>query len=178
MAICTQWRLTAECDQYKCTTLPLGQLWKSALWRKKGDWDSTNAMVHHKPMPGGCATSFTYCEGDYIDIDMCYHQLWGKMFTLVGWFHTIGGQCILKQRFCHKGVISSYVIFAQMRATLKTFLKLCNKIYTIKWSYFHWATSLQGTERIQNKLELSWATGGLVGVFSAEIWTYTRELTR
>ena len=44
MVICTQRLLRAECDQNKCTTLPLGPLGKWALARKKTerDWSTIN----------------------------------------------------------------------------------------------------------------------------------------
>ena len=105
MIICTQRRLTIECDQHKCATLYLGQLGKSALSRKKADRDWTKVIVDHKALSEGHETSFKYCQGTFIDVDIYFHQLWGKTVPLVEWFHAIGGRqclwCIVMLIFRH-----------------------------------------------------------------------------
>ena len=67
-------RLTAECDQHNCATLPLGHLGKSVLSRKKA----------------GRERSFKYCQEPYIDIEIHFHQFWGETVVFAGWFHTTG----------------------------------------------------------------------------------------
>ena len=68
----------------------LGQLGKSALPRKKADRHRTKVMIDHKSLSEGLKRSLKYCQRPYIDIDIAFHQLWGKTVTLVGWFHSIG----------------------------------------------------------------------------------------
>ena len=64
------------------------------LWgklRKSANWDWAKAIVNHKTQEGG-ERSFVYCQLASIDIDIDFHsdRLWGNMFELAGWFHTIG----------------------------------------------------------------------------------------
>ena len=90
MLICTGRRPTTECHQHKCATLPLVQLEKSAFPRKKAARNWTNVMVDHKTLSEGC---FECCQVLCIGIDKIFTQLWGKTVALIGWFHTIDGQC-------------------------------------------------------------------------------------
>ena len=94
MLFCIQQWLTAQCDQHKCAILPLRQLGKSALPRKKADQDWTKVMVDHKTFSVVHERSFEYCQGACIGIGINFHRLWDKWFALVGGSSTIVGQCI------------------------------------------------------------------------------------
>ena len=77
MGICIQQLLTAE-----CTPLP---------WGNRGNQHSRERRLN-----GVARDLFEYCQGLYIDINKDFYQLGGKTVTMVGWFNSIGGQCIEK----------------------------------------------------------------------------------
>ena len=69
MIICTQRRLTIECDQHKCATLHLGPFGKISTF-KKADRDWTKVIVDHKALSEGHETFFRYCQETFIDVDI------------------------------------------------------------------------------------------------------------
>ena len=79
MIIGIERQLTSECDQPKCTKLPMCQLRTSALSRVKADQDRTKVMINHKSLSEHGEMSFKYFQGSYIDINIDFHQLWCKM---------------------------------------------------------------------------------------------------
>ena len=61
---------------------------------KNADWNYTKCLSSIKALSEGRERSFTYCSMAPIETDIDFHQLWCETFTLVGWLHSIGGQCM------------------------------------------------------------------------------------
>ena len=64
---------------------------------KKDDRDWTKVIVDQIILSEGRESSFKYCHGPYIDIDIAFQQPWGNALALIWWFHTIGAQCRMQQ---------------------------------------------------------------------------------
>ena len=58
-----------------------------------------NGEINERSFSNPHPWSFEYCQGSCIKIDINFHQLWDKTVALIGWFHTIGGQCICYHSF-------------------------------------------------------------------------------
>ena len=93
--------------------VPLGQLGKSALTRKKAGQPWTNLMSNHKTFKA-VTRGFFKCQGPCIDIDMNFHQLvdkkgllsrviqynWRGMYVHIYLYHICSGKstaCVMSQ---------------------------------------------------------------------------------
>ena len=70
-----------------------GALGEISTSEKEGLPGQEKVMVDDQSFPDGYESCFFILSELYVDIDIDFHQLWGKTVTLVGWFHTIDGQC-------------------------------------------------------------------------------------
>ena len=72
------------------------QLGKSALSRKKVDWDRTKVMVDHKCLSGGRGRSFECCQGLYTDTDIKVRQNGGTSWKMpLNWWAVPGSRRVL-----------------------------------------------------------------------------------
>ena len=121
-----QWPLTVECGQNKCATLPLEQLGKSALPRKKVDRDRTKVMIDHKKSEGR-KRSFKCCQGSYMYIDIDLHQLsWWRhqMDTFSAVLPICAGNSLVTGEFpTQRPVTRSFDVFFDLRLNNKRLSK-------------------------------------------------------
>ena len=106
--------------------------WEISAPEKTADWDLTKAIFDNKTMLEGHEKPFIHCQGTRIGIDIDFHQLWDKTVAPVGWFHLIGGQCIIML-----SIVSMYGYQAIDFMTDFIFYMLLDSVYYIKsWNKF------------------------------------------
>ena len=105
------YKLSANMHCLGCSLLGDKSLWNKSAGEistpgKKGGHDRAKVGFDHKTLSEGPKRYIIYSRWACIDIDIEFHQLWGNAVALVGWFQTIGGQCmyfpVLCQNMCVK----------------------------------------------------------------------------